>query len=337
LPTCCTAWSTRASSTRRDVIATAEPQESASPFAAPPAGAGGADEFDEIDKTPVRTYWQLVRQRFLRHRLAVISLVVLSVLIAYGLIVPFLTRDLYKQASLQHIWGPPSFPEAPLGYDEIGQNVFVRLAKATQTSLMIGFAAVCIIVGIGSLVGSVAGYVGGWVDNALMRFVDVVLTLPILFIILMIVGFFGTGNVWVVIIAIGITGWTLAARLIRGEFLMLREMDCVAAAKALGAGHRRIVGRHMLPPAMSPLIVAAALGVADAVVVEAALSFLGFGISRPEASLGNMLTNAQDYFIRAPLMVVWPGLILILMVLSASFLGDGLRDALDPRQKIDAS
>jgi peptide/nickel transport system permease protein len=278
----------------------------------------------------------LVRQRFVRHQLAVISLGVLAVLIAYGFLVPFFTGDAYKDASLQHIWGPPSFPEAPLGYDEIGQNVFIRLAKATQTSLIIGFAAVLIIVGIGSLVGSVAGYVGGKVDNLLMRFVDVVLTLPILFIILMIVGFFGHGNVWVVVIAIGITGWTLAARLIRGEFLMLREMDFVHAAKALGAGHRRIVGRHMLPPAMSPLIVAAAIGVADAVVVEAALSFLGFGISRPEASLGNMLTNAQDYFIRAPLMVVWPGLILILMVLSASFLGDGLRDALDPRQKIDA-
>jgi peptide/nickel transport system permease protein len=278
-----------------------------------------------------------VRQRFMRHRLAVVALIVLTALIAYGIIVPLLTGDAYKDADLQKIWAPPEFPTAPLGYDEIGQNVFVRLAKATQTSLVIGFAAVCIIVGIGSFVGSIAGYVGGWVDNGLMRLVDVVLTLPILFIILMIVGFFGSGNVWVVIIAIGITGWTLAARLIRGEFLMLREMDFVHAAKALGAGHRRIIGRHMLPPAMSPLIVAAAIGVADAVVVEAALSFLGFGISRPEASLGNMLTNAQDYFIRAPLMVVWPGLILILMVLSASFLGDGLRDALDPRQKIDAS
>jgi peptide/nickel transport system permease protein len=304
---------------------------------ATPASSSGTDDWDEVDKTPVRTYWQLVRQRFLRHRMAVISLVVLAVLIAFGTLVPFFTGDEYQRTSLQRIWAPPEFPGAPLGYNEIGQNVFLRLAAATQTSLKIGFFAVLIIVGVGSLVGSVAGYVGRWVDNALMRFVDIVLTLPILFIIIMIVGFFGQGNWMVVVIAIGITGWTLAARLVRGEFLMLREMDFVHAARALGAGHRRIVGRHMLPPAMSPLIVAAALGVADAVVVEAALSFLGFGISRPEASLGNMLTNAQDYFVRAPIMVVWPGLILILMVLSASFLGDGLRDALDPRQKIDAS
>ena len=267
--------------------------------------------------------------------MAVISLGVLIVLIAYAVIVPFLSGDMYKDPSIRDIYGPPSFPEAPLGYDEIGQNVFVRLAKATQTSLIVGFAAVLIIAGVGSLVGSIAGYVGGWVDNALMRLVDIVLTLPILFIILMIVSFFGQGNVWVVVIAIGITGWTLAARLVRGEFLTLREMDYVQAARALGASHRRIVTRHMLPPAMSPLIVAAALGVADAVVVEAALSFLGFGISPPEASLGNMLNNAQTYFIRAPMMVVWPGVILVLMVLSASFLGDGLRDALDPRQKID--
>ncbi len=267
--------------------------------------------------------------------MAVISLFILAVLIAYALIVPFLTGDMYMDPSLQKIYAPPEFPGAPLGYDEIGQNVFVRLAKATQTSLLIGFFAVLIIAGLGSLVGSVAGYVGGWVDNALMRFVDIVLTLPVLFIILMIVSFFGQGNWQVVVIAIGITGWTLAARLVRGEFLMLREMDFVYAAKALGASHRRIITRHMLPPATSPLIVAAALGVADAVVVEAALSFLGFGISPPAASLGNMLNNALTYFIRAPMMVVWPGIILVLMVLSASFLGDGLRDALDPRQKID--
>jgi peptide/nickel transport system permease protein len=300
-----------------------------------PAATNLSDEVDEVDLAPVRTYWQLVRRRFVRHRMAVISLFVLAVLIAYAVIVPLLTGDMYKDPSLQKIYAPPEFPEAPLGYDEIGQNVFVRLAKATQTSLIVGFSAVIIIAGLGSLVGAIAGYLGGWVDNALMRFVDIVLTLPILFIILMIVGFFGQGNVWVVVIAIGITGWTLAARLIRGEFLMLREMDFVQAARALGASNRRIIFRHMLPPATGPLIVAAAIGVADAVVVEAALSFLGFGISLPEASLGNMLNNAQTYFIRAPLMVFWPGVILVLMVLSASFLGDGLRDALDPRQKID--
>lgn len=312
---------------------TAHPQRQ--PLAMPVTRrAADAPEIDEVDLTPVRTYWQLVRQRFMRHRMAVISLFILVLLLAYALIIPTLTGSVYKTPGLANI-GKPASLSAPLGFDDIGQNIFVRLAKATQTSLIIGGAAVVIIVGLGVLVGSVAGYVGGWVDNLLMRFVDVVLSLPVLFIILMIVSFFGTGNVTVVIIAIGITGWTLAARLIRAEFLSLRETDFVQAARALGASPRRIMWRHMLPSAMAPLIVAAALGVADSVVTEAALSFLGYGISPPEASLGNMLNNAQDYFVRQPLLVLFPGVVLVLLVLAASFLGDGLRDAFDPRQRVE--
>jgi peptide/nickel transport system permease protein len=194
---------------------------------------------------------------------------------------------------------------------------------------------VLIIVVIGVFVGSIAGYVGGWLDNLLMRFVDIMLSLPALFVILMITAFFGQGNVWVVIFAIGLTGWTTAARLVRAEFLSLREVDYVQAARALGASPRRIILRHMLPPAMAPIVVAATLGVADSVVVEAALSFLGFGIGRDSASLGTMLQNAQSYFFSGPLKVVYPGVVLILIVLSASFLGDGLRDALDPRQRVE--
>lgn len=317
-----------------------------------PAGGGTtragdpASSVDEVDLTPVRTYWELVRMRFRRHRPAVISVFVLAILVIYAVIVPLTTGDGYKDPNIRKVWDPaeivitfdPFTVEAfaPLGYDEIGQNVFVRLAKATQTSLVIGVAAVLIIAGIGSFIGAIAGFLGGRVDNLLMRLVDIVLSLPVLFIILMIVSFFGTGDVSVVIIAIGITGWTLAARLIRGEFLTLRETDFVMAARALGVHSRRIITRHMLPSALSPLIVASALGVADSVVAEAGLSFLGFGISPPEASLGNMLNNAQTYFIRAPILIVWPGLVLILIVLSVSFIGDGLRDALDPRQKIES-
>ena len=222
---------------------------------------------------------------------------------------------------------------APLGYSEIGQNVLARLAKATGTSLSIGFAAVAIVVVIGVSIGSLAGFMGGWVDNALMRFVDIVLSLPTLFIILALVSFWGGGSIWVIIVAIGITGWTTASRLVRAEFLRLREIDYVQAARALGASPLRIIARHMLPPAMAPIIVAATLGVADSVVAEAALSFLGFGISQPEASLGNMLTEANTYFFRNPWLVVWPGVVLMAVVMSAAFLGDGLRDALDPRQR----
>jgi len=296
----------------------------------------------EIDRTPVRTYWQLVRQRFLKHRLAVFAVIVLIVLAVYAIVVPTVTGDAWTKTQLFRDDAPPElftedgeFVFAVLGYNENGVNLFARLAKATQTSLTIGLAAVVLIVFIGVFIGSIAGYVGGWTDNLLMRFVDVMLSLPGLFVILMITAFFGQGNVWVVIIAIGLTGWTTAARLVRAEFLSLREVDYVQAARALGASPQRIILRHMLPPALAPIVVAATLGIADSVVVESALSFLGFGIGRDSASLGTMLQNARDYFFSGPLKVVYPGVVLILIVLSASFLGDGLRDALDPRQRVE--
>jgi peptide/nickel transport system permease protein len=301
----------------------------------PGLARGASEEIDEVDLIPVRTYWQMVRRRFLKHRLAVVALILLMVLIAAALIIPTLTGDAYKTTSLLKPYASPELV-APLGYDDIGQNIFLRLMKALQTSLFIGFAAVSIIFVVGVTVGSIAGYFGGWIDNILMRVVDVVLSLPSLFLIVMLVAFFGGGNVWVIIFAIGLTSWTTAARLVRATFLSLREADFVQAARALGAGRFRIITRHMLPSALAPILVACTLGVADSVVTEAALSFLGFGISPPDASLGNMMSNAIDFMVRQPLLIVYPGVTLILIVLSASFLGDGLRDALDPRQRVEA-
>ena len=295
-----------------------------------------APAVDEVDLTPVRTYWQLVRQRFVRHRLAVIAFFLMIILVAMAVLIPALSGDAWKETSLERINQPPSLG-APLGYDNLGINTFARLMKGLQTSLFIGFSAVMVIVLIGVPFGAMAGYFGGWADNALMRMVDIVLSIPTFFLILMLVAFWGTGNAWVIIIAIGLTGWTTAARLVRGEFLSLREADFVQAGKALGASDRRIVTRHMIPSSMAPVVVAATLGIADSVVIEAALSYLGFGITPPEASLGNMLTKAQDYFYRDPLLAWYPGITLILVVLAASFLGDGLRDALDPRQRVETS
>jgi peptide/nickel transport system permease protein len=292
-------------------------------------------DVDEVDLVPVRTYWQLVRQRFVRHQLAVIGAVTLLIIIAVALIVPYLTGLQYQKSSLQLIDAGPTL-SAPLGYDDIGRNIFLRLAKATQTSLVIGFAAVILIAGIGSFVGSVSGYFGGRVDNVMMRIVDVVLCLPYLFLILLIVAFFGIRDIRVIIIAIAFAGWTTAARLVRAEFLHLREMDFVAAAKALGASSRRIITRHMLPGATAPLVVACSLGVADAIIGESALSFLGFGIAPPQVSLGQMLQDFKEYFYDHPERIFYPGVTLVIIVLCASFLGDGLRDALDPRQRVES-
>jgi peptide/nickel transport system permease protein len=294
-----------------------------------------ADVKDEIDLIPVRTYWQLVRQRFLQHRLAVIALFVMAVLVALAVIVPTLTGELYAKTNLSKPMLSPSL-EAPLGTNQIGQDLFLRLMKGLQTSLFIGFMSVAIIAVIGVSLGAIAGYYGGWIDNIIMRFVDVILSLPVFFMILIIVAVLGKGSALVVIIAIGLTGWTLACRLIRAEFLKLREADFVQAAQALGASNRRIIARHILPAALAPVVVAATLGIADSVVAEAALSFLGFGISPPDASLGNLLKNfEEDLQVRAHILL-YPSVTIVLVVLAASFLGDGLRDALDPRQRVES-
>ena len=298
------------------------------------AAASGGDE-DEVDLIPVRTYWMLVRQRFLQHRLAVIALFLMAFLVAIAIIVPTLTGDAYTKTSLSKAMQPPSL-SMPLGTNQIGQDMFLRLMKALQTSLFIGFMAVVIIGLIGVTLGALAGFYGGWVDNVIMRFVDVILSLPVFFMILIIVAVLGKGSALVVVIAIGLTGWTLACRLVRAEFLKLREADFVQAARALGASNRRIIARHILPAALAPVVVAATLGIADSVVAEAALSFLGFGISPPEASLGNLLKNfEEDIQVRAHLLVP-PSITIVLVVLAASFLGDGLRDALDPRQRVES-
>jgi peptide/nickel transport system permease protein len=298
------------------------------------------EDTEDIDRTEVRSYWQLARQRFVRHRLAVFGALTLASLIVLSLVVPFIAGDTLRVSASRSFAPPEIFSEdgdltlALLGYSRVGYNIFGQLMAATGTSLMIAFAAVLIIVIIGVLVGSVAGFAGGWVDTLLMRVVDVALALPGLFIIIAFVAFWGA-SIWSIIIAIGITSWTLAARLVRAEFLSLREADYVQAARALGASPRRIIMRHMLPPAMAPIIVAASLGVADSVVLEAALSFLGFGISADQASLGTLLNVAFEYLNREPYLVLFPSIVLILIVLAANFLGDGMRDALDPRQRVE--
>ena len=296
------------------------------------AAAGGG--LDEVDLIPVRTYWQLVRQRFLQHRLAVIALFLMAVLIALAIIVPTLTGDAYAKTSLSKSMLPPSLAH-PMGTNQIGQDLFLRLMKGLQTSLFIGFMSVMIIGLIGVTLGSIAGFYGGKVDNLIMRFVDVILSLPVFFMILIIVAVLGKGSAVVVIIAIGLTGWTLACRLVRAEFLKFRESDFVQAARALGAQNRRIISRHILPASLAPVVVAATLGIADSVVAEAALSFLGFGISPPDASLGNLLKNFEEDLQVRPWILVYPSVTIVLVVLAASFLGDGLRDALDPRQRVE--
>jgi peptide/nickel transport system permease protein len=200
----------------------------------------------------------------------------------------------------------------------------------SRISLSVGFVAVAISIFIGILVGAVAGYYGGWTDNILMRFVDTMLCFPTFFLILTVVALLGPG-IFKIMVVIGITSWMGTSRFVRAEFLSLRERDFTQAAKALGVKDLRIIFRHILPNALAPVFVTATLDVATAILVEAGLSFLGFGVQPPAPSWGNILTEGRTYIFDAWWLTVFPGLAILMTVLSFNLLGEGLRDAIDPR------
>jgi peptide/nickel transport system permease protein len=279
---------------------------------------------------PPETFLSLTWRRFRRHRLAVASGVFLALLTLACALVALVVGE---QESLalnfaRKLQGPSL--SLPFGTNEMGQNYFVRCLYGGQVSLWVGFEAMLIGVLIGTLLGSLAGYLGGLADGLIMRAVDVMLAIPIFFVLLLLASYFGS-NLHTVTFIIGVTSWTDVCRLVRADFLSLREKEFVEAARALGVPGPLLILRHLLPNAASPIIVAATLGMARAIIVESALSFLGFGVQPPAASWGYMLRNAQSHLTQYPWLAIFPGLLIFLAVLAFNFLGDGLRDAMDPR------
>jgi peptide/nickel transport system permease protein len=277
-------------------------------------------------------YCQIAWRRFKKHRVAIVGASMMVLFIATAVFAPFFTRYEFDQIDLYRRKAVPSLSH-PLGTDELGHDVFTRLLYAGRISLTVGFTVAFAAVVIGTLVGGMSGFYGRWVDDVLMRFTDVMFSIPALPVLIVLARYMG-GSVQGIVFVLSAFAWMGTARLVRGEMLRLRTQDFSDAARALGASDARILFRHLVPNALAPVLVAATLTVGGAILSEAGLSFLGIGIQTPTPSWGNMLQNAQDFIWTTPWLAVWPGAMIFLTVLSINFLGDGLRDALDPRLKV---
>jgi peptide/nickel transport system permease protein len=280
-----------------------------------------------------RSQWDYARRRFFRHRLAMVGLVVLLIVFGAGAFANYIAPYSFSEIDLSNLVAPPTTAGHHFfGTDAIGRDYFSRVIYGIRTSEEVGVFVAIISSLIGLVIGAIAGYYGGIVDNLLMRLTDLVLTLPFLAILLTASALLGQGSQWRVSIILALLFWTGLARVVRGVFLSLREKEYVEAAKAAGASDARIMFRHILPNTMGPIIVNGTLAVATAILIEAALSFLGFGIKPPTPSLGVLVADAQANP-QQWWLTVFPGLTIVLIVLCINFIGDGLRDALDPQQR----
>ncbi len=270
-------------------------------------------------------------KRFRKNLLALTGAFIVILLFIVALFASFISPYDPGQINITRVLQEPT-GEHIFGTDALGRDVFSRMVWGSRISLLVGFVAMGIATLIGIFLGALAGFYGRWVDNLIMRFVDIVLCFPTFFLILAVIALLEP-NIWNIMIIIGVTGWMSVARLVRAEFLSLKERDFTVAEKALGARDFRIIFRHILPNAMAPILVSATLGVAGAILTESALSFLGIGVQPPTPSWGNILTAGKDNIEIAWWLSLYPGLAILLTVLGYNLLGEGIRDAIDPRLK----
>ncbi len=303
----------------------------------------GADELE----APPLSLRQLTWRRFRRHKMALFGALMLALLVLYsvGGTLFFSEQDAFDVEMSARLQAPAA--AHPFGTDTVGRDILARTVYGGQISLLIGLTAMMVETILGVVIGAVAGYYGGFIDSILMRFTEAMFNIPQIFLLLVMAKFFGgripnlelfgrtfSGSVVVIVLIIGITNWMYLARIVRSQFLSLKEHEFVLAARAIGTKNSEIIFRHILPNTIAPIVVSATLGVANAIVTEAYISFLGLGVQEPTATWGNMLQRANNYIDnQVPWLWFFPGLFIVLTVLSINFVGDGLRDALDPRSR----
>ncbi len=271
------------------------------------------------------------RDMFFKNKLALAGCGIVALLFVISLFAPWLSPYDPGAIDLTNVLAAPS-ADHWFGTDPLGRDVFSRMIWGARISLKVGFVATGLAILIGTLLGALAGYYGGWVDAVIMRFVDIMLCFPTFFLILAVIAFLEP-SIWNIMIVIGLTGWMGVTRLVRADFISLRERDFVRAAQALGASDARIIFRHILPNALASILVAATLGIAGAILTESALSFLGIGVQPPTPSWGNILTAGKDNIDIAWWLSLYPGLAILITVVGYNLLGEGIRDASDPRLK----
>jgi len=300
---------------------------------------------EEVEPPPLPLS-QLTWRRFVRHKMAIFGLIVLSMLVFYSFGGGFFVSEAYANKTNTSLRLDAPVAAHPFGTDTVGRDILARTMYGGQISILIGLTAASVEVLLGILIGAIAGYYGGWIDNILMRFTEAMLNIPQILLLIIMAKFFSSnvpniqllgrtysGSVVVIILIIGLTSWPYLARIVRAEFLSIKEREFILAARATGTPTWEIIFKHILPNCIAPIVVSATLGVANAISLEAYISFLGMGVRAPTATWGNMLEGAYNYIETAYWLWFFPGILIVLIVLSINFLGDGLRDALDPRSR----
>ena len=279
-----------------------------------------------------RSLWDDAGRRLVRNRFAIASVFVLGFLVIAAIIGPYLAPDSYDYLDKTHVWAPPLTGGHLLGTDSLGRDLLARLLSGLGVSLEIGVVATVVSLVIGITWGAAAGYFGGWLDELMMRFVDILYSLPFIFFVILLMVTFGR-NFILMFVAIGFVQWLTMARIVRGQTMSLKQREFIEAARAVGLSGGAIIGRHIVPNLLGPVVVYVTLTIPDVILTESVLSFLGMGVQEPLTSLGTLISNGATEMELAPWLLIIPSILMVVTLMAFNFIGDGLRDAIDPKER----